>query len=351
MDTAFAIGRQLGIAKRPEQCMTGEALGHLSEEELTDRIEDIRIFARVSPAQKVRIVDGFRRRGEIVAMTGDGVNDAPSLKRADIGIAMGKNGTDGARQASDMILTDDNFATIRRAIEEGRGVYENIRKSVIFLLSSNLGEIVTMFFAVICGMASPLKSSHILWINLITDSLPALALGIDKNDGKSLMKQQPRKAGESLFARGGLLCTCFYGLLIAAVSLTAFLMLPWALLRTNGLAVTLENLTQILQNGSVLSKAQTYAFTVLGMSQLFHAVGMRDTQRSVFRMNHLENRLMILACAAGFLLQFAVTEIPFLIQAFGTSPLSGKEWMRLSILAAAPLFAHEVIALTFRKRK
>ncbi len=351
VDTAFAIGRQLGIAKRPEQCMTGETLGHLSEEELTDRIEDIRVFARVSPAQKVRIVDGFRRRGEIVAMTGDGVNDAPSLKRADIGIAMGKNGTDVARQASDMILTDDNFATIRRAIEEGRGVYENIRKSVIFLLSSNLGEIVTMFFAVICGMASPLKSSHILWINLITDSLPALALGIDKNDGDSLMKQQPRKAGESLFARGGLLCTCFYGLLIAAVSLTAFLMLPWALLRTNGLAVTLENLTQILQNGSVLSKAQTYAFTVLGMSQLFHAVGMRDTQRSIFRMNHLENRLMILACAAGFLLQFAVTEIPFLIQAFGTSPLSGKEWMRLSILAAAPLFAHEVIALTFRKRK
>ena len=351
VDTAFAIGRQLGIAKRPEQCMTGETLGHLSEEELTDRIEDIRVFARVSPAQKVRIVDGFRRRGEIVAMTGDGVNDAPSLKRADIGIAMGKNGSDVARQASDMILTDDNFATIRRAIEEGRGVYENIRKSVIFLLSSNLGEIVTMFFAVICGVASPLKSSHILWINLITDSLPALALGIDKNDGDSLMKQQPRKAGESLFARGGLLCTCFYGLLIATVSLTAFLMLPWALLRTNGLAVTLENLTQILQNGSVLSKAQTYAFTVLGMSQLFHAVGMRDTQRSVFRMNHLENRLMILACAAGFLLQFAVTEIPFLIQAFGTSPLSGKEWMRLSILAAAPLFAHEVIALTFRKRK
>lgn len=347
VDTAFAIGRQLGIVKSPEQCMTGEELGLLSEEELSERIEDIRVFARVSPAQKVRIVDGFRQRGEIVAMTGDGVNDAPSLKKADIGIAMGKNGTDVARQASDMILTDDNFATIRRAIEEGRGVYENIRKSVIFLLSSNLGEIITMFFAVICGIASPLKSSHILWINLITDSLPALALGVDKNDGKSLMRQHPRKANESLFARGGLLCTCFYGVLISGVSLTAFLMLPWALLRTNGLAVTLENLAQILQNGSVLSKAQTYAFTVLGMSQLFHAVGMRDTQRSVFRMNHLENKLMILACAAGFLLQFAVTEIPFLIQAFGTSPLSGREWMRLSVLAAAPLFAHEIFALMF----
>nr|WP_296462258.1 cation-translocating P-type ATPase [uncultured Acetatifactor sp.] len=351
VDTAFAIGRQLGIAKRPEQCMTGEALGLLSERELADRIEDVCVFARVSPAQKVRIVEGFQQRGEIVAMTGDGVNDAPSLKKADIGIAMGKNGTDVARQASDMILTDDNFATIRRAIEEGRGVYENIRKSVIFLLSSNLGEIITMFFAVICGMASPLKSSHILWINLITDSLPALALGVDKNDGKGLMRQHPRKSDESLFARGGLLCTCFYGALIAGVSLTAFLMLPWALLRTNGLAVTLENLAQILQNGSVLSKAQTYAFTVLGMSQLFHAVGMRDTQRSVFGMNHLENKLMILACAAGFLLQFAVTEIPFLIQAFGTSPLSGREWIRLSVLAASPLFAHEMIALTFLGRK
>lgn len=345
VDTAFAIGRQLGIADNPGQCMTGEALSRLSEEEFVEGLDNIRVFARVSPAQKVRIVDGFKLRGEIVAMTGDGVNDAPSLKRADIGIAMGKMGTDVARQASDMILTDDNFATIRRAIEEGRGVYENIRKSVIFLLSSNLGEIITMFLAVTCGMASPLKSSHILWINLITDSLPALALGVDKNDGTSLMKQPPRKAKESLFARGGLACTCFYGALIAAVSLTAFLMLPLALLRLNGLTLSLGNLSRILQNTAVLSKAQTYAFTVLGMSQLFHAVGMRDTHKSFFRMHHLENKLMIAACVIGFALQLAVTEVPFLIRAFGTSPLSGREWMRLSILAAAPLFAHEIIAL------
>ncbi|HBA47487.1 MAG TPA: ATPase [Lachnospiraceae bacterium] len=349
VDTAFAIGRQLGIADSRRQCMTGEELSGLSEEEFRDRIDGLCVFARVSPAQKVRIVDGFQNRGGIVAMTGDGVNDAPSLKKADIGIAMGKSGTDVARQASDMILTDDNFATIRRAIEEGRGVYENIRKSVIFLLSSNLGEIITMFLAVVCGMASPLKSSHILWINLITDSLPALALGVDKNDGSSLMRQPPRKAEESLFARGGLVCTCFYGALIAAVSLTAFLMLPCALLRVNGLAVTPGNLSELLRNTSVLARAQTYAFTVLGMSQLFHAVGMRDTQKSVFRMNHLENRLMLLACGLGFLLQFAVTEVPILIQAFGTSPLSGREWMRLSFLSAAPLFAHEVIVLCFGK--
>lgn len=345
VDTAFAIGRKLGIAEHMGQCMTGEELGELSDGELAERIGDVRVFARVSPAQKVRIVDGFRQRGEIVAMTGDGVNDAPSLKKADIGIAMGKAGTDVARQASDMILTDDNFATIRRAIEEGRGVYENIRKSVIFLLSSNLGEIITMFLAVTAGLPSPLKSSHILWINLITDSLPALALGVDKNDGESLMSRPPRKAGESLFSRGGLARTCFYGILIAGVSLTAFLMLPWALLRLNGLAVNMENISALLRNSSVLAKAQTYAFTVLGMSQLYHAVGMRDVHKSFFRMKHLENKLMIGACFLGFLLQAAVTEAPFLIRAFGTSPLSGREWLRLSVLAAAPLFAHEMILL------
>lgn len=345
VDTAFAIGRQLGIVESRNQCMTGEELTRLSDENLIRRLETSRVFARVSPAQKVRIVDGFQKRGEIVAMTGDGVNDAPSLKEADIGIAMGMNGTDVARQAADMILTDDNFATIRRAIEEGRGVYENIRKSVIFLLSSNLGEIITMFVAVLCGLASPLKSSHILWINLITDSLPALALGVDKNDGKSLMRQQPRKAQESLFARGGLACTCFYGVLIGAISLTAFLMLPCALLRANGLSLTPAGISHLLGNPNVLSKAQTYAFTVLGISQLFHAIGMRDTGKSVFRMDHLGNKLMIAACVVGFCLQFAVTEIPFLIQAFGTSHLSGGEWMRLCILAAAPLFAHELLFL------
>lgn len=351
VDTAFAIGKQLGIVSRADQCMAGSEISRLTDEEFDRKLEQIRVFARVSPAQKVRIVDGFKRRGEIVAMTGDGVNDAPSLKKADIGIAMGLSGTDVARQASDMVLTDDNFATIRRAIEEGRGVYENIRKSVIFLLSSNLGEMITMFLAVTLGLAAPLKSSHILWINLITDSLPALALGVDKNDGKSLMRQKPRKAQESLFARGGLTCTLFYGALIAAVSLTAFFMVPCALLHINGKNVDLEQLTWILKDGVVLSKAQTYAFTVLGMSQLYHAVGMRDVQRSFFRMNHLENKLMILACVVGFLLQFAVTEVPFFIHAFGTTHLSGREWMRLSILAAAPLLAHEIIALLSLPRR
>lgn len=346
VDTAFAIARQLGIVKQRRQCMTGEELQQLSEEELAERLPQTRVFARVSPLQKVQIVEGFQKKGEIVAMTGDGVNDAPSLKRADIGIAMGQNGTDVARQAADMVLTDDNFATIAKAVEEGRGVYENIRKSVIFLLSSNLGELITMFLAVLCGLASPLKSSHILWINLITDSLPALALGVDKNDGKSLMLQPPRKAQESLFSRGGFACTLFYGVLIGAISLTAFLMPPCTLLKIRELPLTLEQLSGILQDSAVLSKAQTYAFTVLGMSQLYHAVGMRDVQKSIFCRKPLENKLMIGACVLGFFLQFAVTEVPFLVQAFAVSPLSAREWLRLSFLAAAPLLAHEVIALT-----
>lgn len=351
VDTAFAIARQLGIVSHMDQCMTGGEMSALSQEGFSERLREARVFARVSPQQKVQIVKGFQGRGQIVAMTGDGVNDAPSLKCADIGIAMGMSGTDVAKQASDMILTDDNFATIEKAIEEGRGVYENIRKSVIFLLSSNLGEIMTMFFAVLCGLASPLKSSHILWINLITDSLPALALGVDRNDGKSLMRNSPRKPGESLFARGGLACTCFYGVLIACISLTAFLMLPLGILKSKGIPLDLENLALLLKNEAILAKSQTYAFTVLGMSQLYHAVGMRDVQKSVLRMNHLQNKLMIGACILGFVLQFAVTEVPFLIHAFGTSHLNGNEWLHLSLLAACPLLAHELLALLSMERR
>ena len=349
VDTAYAIARQLGIAGHRSQCITGEELQRLDDHAFAKKSKELKVYARVSPAQKVRIVKTLQGRGEIVAMTGDGVNDAPSLKAADIGIAMG-TGTDVARQAADMILTDDNFATIEKAIEEGRGVYENIRKSVIFLLSSNLGELMTMFVAVALGLASPLKSSHILWINLITDSLPALALGVDKNDGKSLMRCPPRKATESLFARGGMACTLFYGALITGIGLAAFLVLPCGILAGRGAfsgnpAEIFGQLWELLSQEELLARSQTYAFTVLGMCQLYHAVGMRDVQKSVFAMRPWDNPLMVAACVIGFVLQFAVTEVPFLIGAFGTSHLSGQEWLLLNVLAAFPLFAHEVIAL------
>ena len=349
VDTAYAIARQLGIAGHRSQCITGRELERLDDTSFLKRIKDLRVYARVTPAQKVRIVKGLQLNGEIVAMTGDGVNDAPSLKAADIGVAMG-TGVDVAKQAADMILADDNFATIEKAIEEGRGVYENIRKSVIFLLSSNLGELMTMFVAVAMGLASPLKSSHILWINLITDSLPALALGVDKNDSKSLMRCPPRKASESLFARGGIACTLFYGALITVIGLAAFLVLPCGILAAEGELVGnpftwVERLRELMSREQILAKSQTYAFTVLGMCQLYHAIGMRDVQKSVFAMSPRDNLLMVAACIIGFILQFAVTEIPFLIRAFGTSHLSGQEWLLLSVLAAFPLFAHEVIVL------
>ena len=220
--------------------MTGEQLDRLTEQQLAERIESLRVFARVSPEHKVAIVKALRAKGHIVSMTGDGVNDAPSLKAADIGVAMGITGTDVAKSAADMVLADDNFATIQKAIEEGRGIYANIKKSVLFLLSSNFGEIAAMFAAILAGLASPLKAIHILWVNLITDSLPGLALGVDRNDAESLMNRPPRDPKESLFAHGGLAVTGFYGLLIAALTLAAFLLTPLRLLAGQGQPISLE---------------------------------------------------------------------------------------------------------------
>lgn len=345
-DTAFAIAKELGIARKPDQCLTGVELDNLSDHNLRVRLKETSVFARVSPEHKVRIVKLLKECGNIVAMTGDGVNDAPSLRTADIGISMGMSGTDVAKNASDMILTDDNFATIEKAIEEGRSIFQNIKKTVLFLLSSNFGEIITMFTAVLLGLAAPLKASHILWINLITDSLPALALGVDENDKEALMREPPRSAKEGMFANGGLACTVFYGLLIAAISLNAFLKIPWDVLAESGKAFNLSNIAAVLQNEAALARAQTYAFTVLGMSQLFHALGMRDVRTSVFSGKRTFNPVLAAAFVLGVLLQMAVTEIPYLVGMFGTAVLGWQEWAVLLILAAFPVLAHEVFVLT-----
>ncbi|MCH5261824.1 MAG: cation-translocating P-type ATPase [Lachnospiraceae bacterium] len=344
-DTAYSIARELGIADSPKQCITGKELDHIKDHHFLQRLKELRVFARVTPEHKVRIVEGYRTLGMTVAMTGDGVNDAPSLQAADIGIAMGQNGTDVARGAADFVLMDDNFATIHLAIKEGRGIYENIRKSVIFLLSSNLGEIITMLLTIVAGLPSPLKASFILWINLITDSLPALALGVDNNDGERLMQEKPRRKEDSLFAKGGLLCVICYGLVIGGVSLAAFLKVPYDRIVAENLPVSLHNVIEGLRISSVLAKAQTHAFTVLGISQLFHAIGMRDVNRSVFRMNHKNNPYMIGAFVIGIALQAAVTEITPLINLFGTVRLELAEWVQLMALSATPLIVHELLAL------
>ena len=339
-DTALAIARELGIADEESQCVTGEELDGMTQQELDEKVLRLRVFARVSPEHKVRIVKAFKANNKIVSMTGDGVNDAPSLKAADIGVAMGITGTDVAKGAADMVLTDDNFATIEKAIEEGRGIYNNIKKTVIFLLGSNLGEVISMFTAIVAGLASPLKAVHILWVNLITDTLPALALGADDKP-MGIMKRKPRDPRDSLFAGGGLFLTIFYGALIAAMTLGAFLYLPVTRLLASGAPVTLAAVDALL-TGELLVRAQTFAFTVLAVSQLWHSLGMRDVDTSIFITIRHENKLTLLSFFGGLLLQVCATEIPLFAGVFGTATLAFSEWLGLIVFAMTPLLFHEL---------
>jgi P-type Ca2+ transporter type 2C len=320
-DTAFAIAKELGIAKDESEVISGEELDTMTQEELNAAAGHLRVFARVSPENKVAIVKAFKSGDNIVSMTGDGVNDAPSLKSADIGIAMGITGTDVAKGASDMILTDDNFATIPVAIQEGRNIYGNIKKSVMFLLTSNLGEILTMVCAIIAGVSAPLSPVQILWINLVTDSLPALALGMDPGRA-NIMSDKPRSPKESLFAHGGVAMLVIYGLTIGGATLFGFF----------------EGFSQ-----SGLTEGRTLAMTVLATSQLYHAIGMRDVTRSIFKMNHLSNKLLILAVGLGLGLQLIVVQVPAVCKIFGTQPLTLGQWVLALLLALLPLTVHEII--------
>ncbi|MDR0886116.1 MAG: cation-translocating P-type ATPase [Clostridiales Family XIII bacterium] len=347
-DTAFAIAKDLGIADSEEQVISGDVLDTLSQDELNAIVPNIRVFARVSPTHKVMIVKAFKSHDQVVSMTGDGVNDAPSLKAADIGVAMGITGTDVSKGAADMILTDDNFATIKLAIREGRNIYNNIRETVLFLLSSNLGEIITMFVSIAVGLLSPLKPIHILWVNLITDSLPALALGVDQPED-DIMKRPPRGPKEGLFSGGGLSITIFFGCVIGFMTLAAYLYFPITELLKTGETLSFGHLDAFLRShDDVYMKAQTFAFTTLGISQLFNAIGFKKLHKSIFQTNHLDNKMMIAAFAIGFGLQIAVTEIPFISNVFGTAQLSFVEWVVLTLFCTLPLWFHELFLLVKR---
>ncbi len=342
-DTALAIARKLGIAEKPSECIMGHELDELTDEELKERVPELSIFARVSPEHKVKIVKAIQANDNIASMTGDGVNDAPSLKAANVGVAMGITGTDVAKGAADIVLQDDKFTTIEKAVKEGRNIYENVKKSILFALSSNVSEVLVMFAAIVAGLAAPLKAVHILWVNLLTDSLPCFALGVDPNSSSDVMNKKPRKNGESIFAGGGYFKVGLYSIVIALVTLIAFLYAPVKEMITTGMGFSFDGLIKCFENPNVLTLSQTLAFSTLAISELFHAVGMRDTEHSIFRFNHLDNKIMLLALAFGIVGQVAVTEIPFLTEVFGTCQLSWEMWLLVVLLSLVPLVFHEII--------
>ena len=339
-DTAFAIASELGIVETKDQCIMGEEIDKLSEEELKEVCKTCRVFARVSPENKVSIVKAFKANGNICAMTGDGVNDAPSLKAADIGIAMGITGTDVAKGAADMVLTDDNFASIEKAVEEGRGIFANIKTTVLFLLSSNFAEVFGMLIIIILGFPAPFIAIHLLWVNLITDSLPAIALGMDPKDPNN-MKQKPRNANESLFAHGGWWVTGGYGIVITLAVIIAYL----SAFFMNGMYTW--NDIAYCTNEEVIHLAQTMAFTTLAFSELFHMLGMSNMDKSVFTIFKNKNYMMLVAFIVGVALQLFVVEVPGVRDVFNTAgdKMNWTHWLITMAMSLLPLIVHEIVIL------
>ena len=338
-NTAVAIAKELGIANSLEQSLTGTEIDEFSDEEFSSRINDYRVFARVSPEHKVKIVKAYKAHGNIVSMTGDGVNDAPSLKNADIGVAMGITGTDVSKSASDIILTDDNFTTIVHAIEEGRNIYNNIKKSVVFLLSCNLGEVVAILASVLFFWPVPLLPTQILWINLITDTLPAIALGVDPGD-KDVMKKKPRDPKQSFFANGAGFRAILGGTLIGVLTLAAF----YFGLREYGYSLGSKDIPD-----HVLTHARTMSFVVLATSQLFYSLTMRHSTKSILQVGLFSNMYLIGAILIGFTLQLGVISIPFFARAFKVQTLMNSgDWGLVILLALVPLVMNEIIKLFMR---
>ncbi|PGM61111.1 ATPase [Bacillus cereus] len=342
-DTAFAIAKELGIAEEKSEIMIGTELDNISDTELASKINHLNVFARVSPEHKVKIVKALRAKGNIVSMTGDGVNDAPSLKQADVGVAMGITGTDVAKGAADVVLTDDNFSSIVKAVEEGRNIYRNIKKSILFLLSCNFGEIITLFLAILLGWATPLRPIHILWVNLITDTLPALSLGVDPED-PDVMKEKPRHAKESLFS-GSVPFLIFNGVVIGLLTLTAFIVGAKLYAGDTNLFPLFPD--QIDEDA--LLHAQTMAFVVLSFSQLVHSFNLRSRTKSIFSIGIFTNKYLVFSLLIGVLMQVCIISIPPLANIFGVHALTIQDWGFVLLLSIIPLVVNEIIKLFKRK--
>ena len=340
--TAIAIAKELGILNNESEAITGSELEKMTQEELTKNIRNYSVYARVSPEHKVRIVKAWQANGEIVAMTGDGVNDAPALKTADIGCAMGIVGTDVAKEAADVILTDDNFSSVVAAVEEGRRIYDNILKAIQFLLSSNVGEIIALFVAILItpilahvfGISDisglePLLPIHILWINLVTDSLPALALAVDPA-AKNIMERKPLKQGKGIFTKGMTMRIIYQGIMIGIITIIAFII---------GLATTNSTDAERIKAG------QTMAFCVLALSQLVHIYNIRDNKKSIFKTNIFNNSKLILATIASAALMFIILFIPGLREIFGIALLPKENILEVILLVLSPIVIVEIAKL------
>ena len=334
--TAVAIAKEIGILRDGDEAITGAELQEMSQEELEKNIQKYSVYARVSPEHKVRIVNAWKSHDEVVAMTGDGVNDAPALKSADIGAAMGIVGTDVAKEAADVVLTDDNFATIVSAVEEGRRIYDNILKAVAYLLSANIGEIITLFVATMFGwLIEPLLPIHMLWINLVTDSLPALALSVDPAE-KNIMNRKPKK-NKNVFTKGMIWRIIYQGIMIGGLTLLAFAL--GCGFNFDGIVDAEGNITQIGVT------AQTMAFAVLALSELVHVFNLRSNKESIFKVGLLTNKILLGAIAISASLMLIVLNVPALHDIFEISKLTLREVGIVTLLSLAPLVIVEIFKL------
>jgi Ca2+-transporting ATPase len=321
--TALAIASEIGIYREGDLAITGAELEKLSEEEFTDKVSRYSVYARVAPEHKVRIVKAWQKHNEVVAMTGDGVNDAPALKQADIGAAMGIVGTDVAKGAADMVLTDDNFATIVSAVEEGRRIYDNILKAIQFLISTNIGEIFLLLVTSIFNLGSPLLPIHILWVNLVTDSLPALALSVDPAE-KGIMNRKPRNSKKGFMTRGMIWRVLYQGIMIGSIPLAAFII--------------------GLRDGGVIL-GQTMAFATLVFSQLVHVRNLHSNTRSSLRISPFRNKPLIVAIAASAGLALIVLLLPPIRDTFSFTTMDGKHWLTVALMSLIPLLVVDIFKL------
>ena len=334
--TAVAIAKEIGILREGDEAITGAELQEMSQEELEKNVQKYSVYARVSPEHKVRIVNAWKSHDEVVAMTGDGVNDAPALKAADIGAAMGIVGTDVAKEAADVVLTDDNFATIVSAVEEGRRIYDNILKAVAYLLSANIGEIITLFVATMFGwLIEPLLPIHMLWINLVTDSLPALALSVDPAE-KNIMNRKPKK-NKNVFTKGMIWRIIYQGIMIGGLTLLAFAI---------GCGFDFNSIVDAEGNvTSIGVTAQTMAFAVLALSELVHVFNLRSNKDSIFKVGLLTNKILLGAIAISASLMLIVLNVPALHGIFEIKMLTLREIGIVTLLSFAPLIIVEIFKL------